>query len=302
MKPRITTEKILSILSNEWLNFNEIVNVMGIDDSLDRRYLQLKLKELSRKGKVEYVYYMSDKYWRSFNSRGPNTASLDLFKKCPNCRKLMKKEYKFCINCGARLNISSQSKEMEERELKNSESNLSPHKLNFEKEDKLSFCSECGALMLPSKVNDIKIMKCKCGATKPFEEKQVQMYVLKSNIKHQFDKDGIFFCVCGEKFDSQFKFLNHSYACQDRENYILDVKRKRVKKQRTEVKRDLDEVKVKNANISKEDYSCIFCGRIFQTQASYDTHRNTRRSIYYYPNSEVYQLFQRGLNYRKLKE
>lgn len=267
MKPEITSKKIFSILSIQWLNFKEIVNIMGIDDSLDRRYLQLKLKELSRKGKVEYVYYMNDKYWR---------------------------------------NINTQSKEIEQREFKNSESNLPIHKLNFEKEDKLSFCSECGALMLPSKVNDTIIMKCKCGATKPFDENQINMYILKTNIDHHFDEDSIFYCVCGKKFESQVAFLDHSKACQEHKKYIVPVRTKHKRviydefyEENEDIMDSLEWYKmVKNdekVKISRE-YYCVYCGEKFQTGASYLEHRKAIK------NNEIRDLFQRGIKYRKLGE
>lgn len=272
MKPEITSKKLLSILSNQWLNFSEIVNIIGIDDSLDRRYLKVKLKELCRKDKVEYVYYMNDKYWRSINT---------------------------------------QSKEIEQREFKNSESNLSPHKLNFEKEDKLSFCSECGGLMLPSKVNDTKIMKCKCGATKPFDENQINLYVLKTNIDHHFDEDAIFYCVCGKKFESQVAFLDHSKACQECKKYIIPVRTKRKRVVYDEEDEDIidslewykkvkNDEKVKNA-ISRP-YYCVYCGEEFQTKASLDKHSSAIQILYSVRNSEVKYWFQKGLTFRKLGE
>jgi len=214
MEPKITSTKLLSTLSNQWLNFSEIVTIMGIDDPYNRRYLKTKLKELTRKGKIEYVYRSNNKYWKANDTIRSRSVSFELLNNCPRCFKIIKEEDNFCMWCGTELKKSSRSDEMEEQLAKHSESLFSPSK------EKLSFCSECGALMLPTIVNNLRIMKCKCGATKSFDEDQLNMYVLKTNIVQPFDEESMYFCVCGKKFASQIRFITHSKACEERRKNI----------------------------------------------------------------------------------
>lgn len=47
---------------------------------------------------------------------------------------------------------------------------------------KMQFCDECGAMMLPSTVNNRKVFKCKCGYTKPLLE-NTGSYVIKTKIE-----------------------------------------------------------------------------------------------------------------------
>ncbi len=46
MIPEMTSERIVSVLSNQWFKVKEIIDIMGIKDPLDRKYLHLKLKDL----------------------------------------------------------------------------------------------------------------------------------------------------------------------------------------------------------------------------------------------------------------
>ena len=46
----------------------------------------------------------------------------------------------------------------------------------------MQFCDECGAMMLPSNVNNRKVFKCKCGFTKPILEND-DSYVIKTKIE-----------------------------------------------------------------------------------------------------------------------
>ena len=48
----------------------------------------------------------------------------------------------------------------------------------------VEFCDECGGLMLPSKVDGVKVFKCKCGAIKPIAEELKASYKLKTKIEH----------------------------------------------------------------------------------------------------------------------
>jgi len=100
-----------------------------------------------------------------------------LLKECPRCFTIVKGEFDFCIYCGLKLRIRSNSKEMEKTIVKKltSKQNL--------KTQGLSFCNECGALMFPDKVNYKLVMKCKCGFTKPFDENKANSYKISSNIK-----------------------------------------------------------------------------------------------------------------------
>ncbi|MHA1273947.1 MAG: RPA12/RPB9/RPC11 RNA polymerase family protein [Promethearchaeota archaeon] len=48
----------------------------------------------------------------------------------------------------------------------------------------MEFCDECGSMMLPSKINGQKVFKCKCGAIKPFNDKESESYKLTTKIEH----------------------------------------------------------------------------------------------------------------------
>jgi DNA topoisomerase VI B subunit len=62
--PVITTEKILNSLSDEWQTIKHLIFKLKIKDMMDARYLQLKLKELERKGKVLVESKMGKRQWK----------------------------------------------------------------------------------------------------------------------------------------------------------------------------------------------------------------------------------------------
>ncbi|MFX1504279.1 MAG: DNA topoisomerase VI subunit B, partial [Promethearchaeota archaeon] len=62
--PIITTDKIMAVLSNEWQNIKHLIFKLKIKDMMDARYLQLKLKELERKGDVLVELKMGRKHWK----------------------------------------------------------------------------------------------------------------------------------------------------------------------------------------------------------------------------------------------
>lgn len=53
----------------------------------------------------------------------------------------------------------------------------------------VEFCDECGGMMLPSKKDGFKVLKCKCGATKLFAEDQKDSYKLKTKIEHSIREE-----------------------------------------------------------------------------------------------------------------
>jgi len=63
--PIITTEKILFALSNEdWQPITHLIFKLKIQDMMDARFLQLKMKELLRKGLVEEKIIKTKKHWK----------------------------------------------------------------------------------------------------------------------------------------------------------------------------------------------------------------------------------------------
>ncbi|MFW9999948.1 MAG: DNA topoisomerase VI subunit B [Candidatus Hodarchaeota archaeon] len=62
--PIITTDKIISVLSNEWQTIKHLIFKLKIKEMMDARYLQLKLKELERKGQVLVELKMGRKHWK----------------------------------------------------------------------------------------------------------------------------------------------------------------------------------------------------------------------------------------------
>ncbi|MHA2282477.1 MAG: hypothetical protein ACXAC5_16665, partial [Promethearchaeota archaeon] len=62
--PVITTDGILKVLSNEWQTIKHLIFKLKIKDMMDARYLQLKLKELERKGEVLVELKMGRKHWK----------------------------------------------------------------------------------------------------------------------------------------------------------------------------------------------------------------------------------------------
>ena len=62
--PEITTQRILWLLSNQWLPLNKIAENFQITKLTDKKYLNLKLKELNRKKKIVYIFHVNDIYWK----------------------------------------------------------------------------------------------------------------------------------------------------------------------------------------------------------------------------------------------
>ena len=63
--PIITTEKIVDALSEDWQPITALIFKMKIKDMMDARFLQIKLKELERKGLVMVETKMGKKHWKS---------------------------------------------------------------------------------------------------------------------------------------------------------------------------------------------------------------------------------------------
>jgi len=62
--PIITTDRILKVLTDEWQTVKHLIFKLKIKDMMDARYLQLKLKELERKGDVLVEVKMGRKQWK----------------------------------------------------------------------------------------------------------------------------------------------------------------------------------------------------------------------------------------------
>jgi len=62
--PIITTDRILNVLTDEWQTIKHLIFKLKIKDMMDARYLQLKLKELERKGEVLVEAKMGRKQWK----------------------------------------------------------------------------------------------------------------------------------------------------------------------------------------------------------------------------------------------
>jgi len=62
--PIITTEKIFSILNDEWQSIKHLIFRLGISDMMDARLLQVKLKQLERENKVLVNIQSGKKYWK----------------------------------------------------------------------------------------------------------------------------------------------------------------------------------------------------------------------------------------------
>ncbi|MFO8019509.1 MAG: DNA topoisomerase VI subunit B [Promethearchaeia archaeon] len=63
--PAITDEKILSVLNNEeWQTIKHLIFKLKIRDMMDARYLQIKLRELTRKGKALVDIKKGKKHWK----------------------------------------------------------------------------------------------------------------------------------------------------------------------------------------------------------------------------------------------
>lgn len=60
----ITTNNIIKILSNNWQDIRELIFKLTIEDIMDARYLQIKLKQLERKEQVVVEIFNNKKHWR----------------------------------------------------------------------------------------------------------------------------------------------------------------------------------------------------------------------------------------------
>ncbi|MHA1148425.1 MAG: RPA12/RPB9/RPC11 RNA polymerase family protein [Promethearchaeota archaeon] len=55
----------------------------------------------------------------------------------------------------------------------------------------MEFCDVCGSMMLPSKVGGKRVLKCKCGAVKPFSEEKSDAYKISTKIEHSIKEEVI---------------------------------------------------------------------------------------------------------------
>ena len=62
--PVLTTETILGIMTDEWQTIKHLIFKLRIKDMMDARFLQIKLKELERKGKVIVDIKKGKKHWK----------------------------------------------------------------------------------------------------------------------------------------------------------------------------------------------------------------------------------------------
>jgi len=62
--PVITTKSLIDALTDEWQTIKHLIFKMRIKDMMDARFLQIKLKELERKGKVIVDVKIGKKHWK----------------------------------------------------------------------------------------------------------------------------------------------------------------------------------------------------------------------------------------------
>ncbi|TFG01942.1 MAG: DNA topoisomerase VI subunit B [Promethearchaeota archaeon] len=62
--PMITNSNIFNALTNEWQTIKHLIFKLKIKDMMDARFLQIKLKELERKGEVLVDIKMGKKHWK----------------------------------------------------------------------------------------------------------------------------------------------------------------------------------------------------------------------------------------------
>ena len=62
--PIVSNENILAALSNEWQTIKHLIFRLKIRDMMDARFLQIKLRELERKGTVLVDIKMGKKHFR----------------------------------------------------------------------------------------------------------------------------------------------------------------------------------------------------------------------------------------------
>ena len=78
----ITSNKIVSLLSDHWLSLDSIAERLKITEPLDKKYLGLKLKELNRNGALVYIWHNYDVYWKvtkpEFEFEDEETSSFNL--------------------------------------------------------------------------------------------------------------------------------------------------------------------------------------------------------------------------------
>ncbi|MFX1340521.1 MAG: hypothetical protein ACFFDK_18070, partial [Promethearchaeota archaeon] len=65
--PVITTDSLIDALTDEWQTIKHLIFKLRIKDMMDARFLQIKLKELERKGKVMVDVKMGKKHWKLKN-------------------------------------------------------------------------------------------------------------------------------------------------------------------------------------------------------------------------------------------
>jgi len=107
--PILDTEKIISVISNEWQNIKHIIYKLKIKDMLDARYLQLKLKELERKGQVLVEIKMGRKHWKLPTYQKEGQSEAEILSKLENVESAYEKQWKNIISRGESQNIEFKS-------------------------------------------------------------------------------------------------------------------------------------------------------------------------------------------------
>ena len=62
--PMITNANIFNALTKEWQTIKHLIFKLKIKDMMDARFLQIKLKELERKGEVLVDIKIGKKHWK----------------------------------------------------------------------------------------------------------------------------------------------------------------------------------------------------------------------------------------------
>ncbi len=167
--------------------------------------------------------------------------------------------------------------------LEDSKNQLSTPNQNLEKQS-LTFCDECGQLMLPTKIGDKIVIKCKCGITKPFSEVMTNSYKITMNIGHPFNQESIYRCICGNKFSTYATFLDHTAICQKCKEYNIEhLKRSEERKFHEKVQKQEMKKSIKRSKINWEKefsrkakliYQCA-CGKEYSSPNELLKHSST---------------------------
>lgn len=107
--PILDTERIISVMSNEWQTIKHLIFKLKIKNMQDARYLQLKLTELERKGQILVEVKEGRKHWKINRNQEEYQSQAEILSKLEVIESKYEKQWKNIISRGESQKIEFKS-------------------------------------------------------------------------------------------------------------------------------------------------------------------------------------------------